>query len=870
MPLKPGKSQGAISANIRELRGTGRPRKQAIAIALDKARKYASGGSVDEPPTTKRPGLIPEGYSPERIQEYLTPPRDDGLEQIIPDRPYKLPPRKRRLARMADGGDPTAAMSPIDLMRLRAELPDRRTDAERAAARRGNRIEALDLVLGGRTAAEMGRDIASAETPLGTAAQTGIAALEAGLGAWGSPFGRAAGQAAREGSSTASIFAGPKAKTADMDAYAKAVEMRARGRSRDLIWKDTGWGWDKADNPFFEIDDSSATFNRTAEDILRGRGEIARTERPAAELFEHPYFYAAYPEAKRDLMTIERGGGTGEFIDKGGRIKVEPRTVPEGNSIALHELQHRVQRDEGWAPGGGFAASAEGMDAFHIERSKIFHKLINNPDYEGMYTQSQLYKYAGDMARDKMGKDWYTRNRGEVQARATEERKYLTAAERRERAPWLDEDVDEAKQIYTGRAFSDVPQPVFSPADPGPKSDLARSMREEGRTGRDITKETGLFFGPEGALKVEIPDRFARIKRPTFGKGNVMPAREVIAHPQLFDRHPSLAEIPVRFDAGMNRHGMQPGDAPRGLGYTDRETGELRITQGMQPEFYKEQMAKLLNYRLAEKYGFGHAVGHSKDAAAKQYNDAIAIARDIIDNPRPGEDIGAAQAYLDRLTGLRESLEADPMQALKDAQKFTSGNVDSRIIRSRALAPDNKVAMAQGANPYQAAIKHIGEKRERFQVLPQPGMDRTAMAKMLEDWQLFGAGRSGFARGGRISRAVKRARAITGAVRGPTGGREDALPVSVPAGSYVVPADVVAAIGGGNSEAGLTHLEKQFGRARRANGGRAVPILISDGEFVISPEGVERAGGHDRLDQLVTQTRNAYAQKLASLPGPNK
>ena len=41
MPLKSG--PGAVSANIRELKSSGRPQKQAVAIALSKARK---GGKV--------------------------------------------------------------------------------------------------------------------------------------------------------------------------------------------------------------------------------------------------------------------------------------------------------------------------------------------------------------------------------------------------------------------------------------------------------------------------------------------------------------------------------------------------------------------------------------------------------------------------------------------------------------------------------------------------------------------------------------------------------------------------------------------------------------------------------------------------------
>ena len=39
MPLKSGKSKKAVSANIRKLIKEGKPRKQSIAIALNKARK---------------------------------------------------------------------------------------------------------------------------------------------------------------------------------------------------------------------------------------------------------------------------------------------------------------------------------------------------------------------------------------------------------------------------------------------------------------------------------------------------------------------------------------------------------------------------------------------------------------------------------------------------------------------------------------------------------------------------------------------------------------------------------------------------------------------------------------------------------------
>lgn len=134
--------------------------------------------------------------------------------------------------------------------------------------------------------------------------------------------------------------------------------------------------------------------------------------------------------------------------------------------------------------------------------------------------------------------------------------------------------------------------------------------------------------------------------------------------------------------------------------------------------------------------------------------------------------------------------------------------------------------------------------------------------------------------GGVFSHAMSLARkyakggAVVGSIVGNTGGRTDALPVNVPAGSFVVPADCVSALGEGNSLSGQKNLERMFGASQRRADGGSVPIQISDGEFVVPPETVSKLGngdmtaGHRALDNWVLKVRQDHINTLKSLPPP--
>lgn len=121
-----------------------------------------------------------------------------------------------------------------------------------------------------------------------------------------------------------------------------------------------------------------------------------------------------------------------------------------------------------------------------------------------------------------------------------------------------------------------------------------------------------------------------------------------------------------------------------------------------------------------------------------------------------------------------------------------------------------------------------------------------------------------------------------GLVPGPTGGRADALDFSVPTGAYVLPSDVVSAIGDGNTQSGGRILDQmlnaQEGQGFAAGGapGLPVPVKLSGGEYLVSPQQVAQIGGgdikhgHDILDKFVTQTRDQHIKTLKKLPGPVK
>lgn len=150
-----------------------------------------------------------------------------------------------------------------------------------------------------------------------------------------------------------------------------------------------------------------------------------------------------------------------------------------------------------------------------------------------------------------------------------------------------------------------------------------------------------------------------------------------------------------------------------------------------------------------------------------------------------------------------------------------------------------------------------------------------------------------------------------GMIKSGVPGRTDKIHMNVPAGSYVLPADIPSALGQGNSVAGGRILQKMFssgplgmspmrGMGRPnfghmgvpgprplsmgnkkfpyATGGATdtVPIVAAGGEFTIHPDVVKDIGhgdikaGHRVLDKFVLKVRKEHIKTLRKLKPPKK
>ncbi len=120
-------------------------------------------------------------------------------------------------------------------------------------------------------------------------------------------------------------------------------------------------------------------------------------------------------------------------------------------------------------------------------------------------------------------------------------------------------------------------------------------------------------------------------------------------------------------------------------------------------------------------------------------------------------------------------------------------------------------------------------------------------------------------------------------------GRTDRLPRTVPADSFVFPADVVSALGQGNTLAGSKILDGIFGKPKFADGGPIgnSSVIVAGGEYLAPRDKLEDIGrrlraakqsnaktdlnaGHEWARGFVAKVRKHQMDWLKKAPAPKK
>lgn len=245
-------------------------------------------------------------------------------------------------------------------------------------------------------------------------------------------------------------FAGRNARTANTEALAKAEELERNGEDWDTIRKETGW-FRGMDNKWrFEINDSDMEFRKDGDVQLLAEPEyqqlINLTDKWAAsfdggeslteaeenemsrlqekyydevwedkymlrDFVKHDELFEAYPRLKDVGLQFDElpGGVNGFYSKRSNTIILNESLFGKEPDVVLHEIQHIIQKLEGFTGGSSIEYWNEQMENGYSKR--------------------------GSHGSEMMPSELYRNTAGEIEARDTALRRKLTPEERRTNAP---------------------------------------------------------------------------------------------------------------------------------------------------------------------------------------------------------------------------------------------------------------------------------------------------------------------------------------------------------------------------------------------------------------------------------------------------
>jgi hypothetical protein len=248
------------------------------------------------------------------------------------------------------------------------------------------------------------------------------------------------------------IFVGEKSKTWNAANAAKAVEMEKAGVSPQDIWMATQTFRGPEGKLRQEVSDTGAK-------LTLGQGKPDAYGAIEAKTFEgaldHPRLQQAYPELNDiNFQHWPKEEYLGANFDPTDNvITMGQKAMEPERGVALHELQHAIQRKEGFAKGGSPSNVLDDWYAgINQELSSLSKQMDALPEFERRFDKlkqeqySMLRKNYDDLMNKKLynppdQEEMYRRLAGEAEARAVQTRMNMTDTQRRVIFPYESYDV---------------------------------------------------------------------------------------------------------------------------------------------------------------------------------------------------------------------------------------------------------------------------------------------------------------------------------------------------------------------------------------------------------------------------------------------
>lgn len=248
------------------------------------------------------------------------------------------------------------------------------------------------------------------------------------------------------------IFVGENSNTWNKANAAKAIELEKAGVAPEDIWSATGTFRGPEGKLRQEISD-------TGSKLTLGQGKPDAYGAIEAKTFEgainHPRLQQAYPELNevkfQHWPSEEFQGATFDPTDN--VVTMGQKAMEPERGVALHELQHAIQRKEGFAKGGSPSTVLnDWYEGVNSELSSLSKQMDALPEFERKFDKSKQAQYAvlrknyDDLMNKKLydppdQEKMYRNLAGEAEARAVQNRMNMSDVQRRVIYPYESYDV---------------------------------------------------------------------------------------------------------------------------------------------------------------------------------------------------------------------------------------------------------------------------------------------------------------------------------------------------------------------------------------------------------------------------------------------